>query len=136
MKVLNLKMVAKLILVSSFFVGISIIFAKTNTEKYKNKLISSPDFDLLSKYGCIACHSVDGSKMIGPSFLDLAKGKVKVKNNNGKEKDVVINAEYIRRAIVEPNEEIVVGYRKFSMPEQKHRLKGKDLEKIVKLLTP
>jgi cytochrome c oxidase subunit 2 len=129
-------MVAKLILVSSFFVGISIIFAKTNTEKYKNKLISSPDFDLLSKYGCIACHSVDGSKMIGPSFLDLAKGKVKVKNNNGKEKDVVINAEYIRRAIVEPNEEIVVGYRKFSMPEQKHRLKGKDLEKIVKLLTP
>ncbi len=136
MKVSNLKMVAKLILVSSFFFGISIIFAKTNTEKYKNKLISSPDFDLLSKYGCIACHSVDGSKMIGPSFLDLAKGKVKVKDNNGKEKDVVINAEYIRRSIIEPNEEIVVGYRKFSMPEQKHRLKGKDLEKIVKLLTP
>lgn len=136
MKGLNLKMIAILILVSSLFFGISIIFAKTNIEKYKNKLTSSPDFDLLSKYGCITCHSVDGSRMIGPSFLDLAKGKVKVKDKNGKEKEVIVNAEYIRRAIIEPNEEIVVGYRKFSMPEQKHRLKGNDLEKIVKLLTP
>lgn len=131
-----MKILAILILVSSLFFGISIIFAKTNIEKYKNKLTSSPDFDLLSKYGCITCHSVDGSRMIGPSFLDLAKGKVKVKDKNGKEKEVIVNAEYIRRAIIEPNEEIVVGYRKFSMPEQKHRLKGNDLEKIVKLLTP
>lgn len=131
-----MKILAILILVSSLFFSISIIFAKTNIEKYKNKLTSSPDFDLLSKYGCITCHSVDGSRMIGPSFLDLAKGKVKVKDINGKEKEVIVNAEYIRRAIIEPNEEIVVGYRKFSMPEQKHRLKGNDLEKIVKLLTP
>jgi len=136
MKVSTLKTLMILILISSLIFGVVLLFAKTNTEKYKNKLISSPDFDLLSKYGCITCHSLDGSKMIGPSFLDLAKGKVKVKDSNGKEKEVVVNAEYIRRSIIEPNEEIVVGYRKFSMPEQKHRLKGNDLDKIVKLLTP
>lgn len=87
-------------------------------------------------HACITCHTTDGSKSIGPSFLELAKGKTKIVNDNKKVKEVKIDAAYIRRAIIDPNAEVVQGYRKFSMPEQKSRINKKDLDKLVKLLTP
>jgi cytochrome c oxidase subunit 2 len=56
--------------------------------------------------GCNSCHSVDGSRGVGPSMKDywgserrLADGRV-----------VMADDEYFRRAILEPSAEIVEGY--------------------------
>jgi cytochrome c oxidase subunit 2 len=85
--------------------------------------------------GCINCHSTDGSKITGPSFLDLAKGFTNIKEN-GKIKKVKIDSDYIRESILKPNKKIVSGFRKFSMPEIADDISKNDFEKIIKLLTP
>lgn len=116
------------------------INAKTDEKKkldnFRIKLTSHKDAKLLMTHACITCHTTDGSRSIGPSFLELAKGKTKIVDDKKKVKEVTIDAAYIRRSIIDPNAEIVQGYRKFSMPEQAHRINKQDLEKLVKLLTP
>ena len=91
---------------------------------------------MLIEYGCITCHTTDGSKMMGPSFLELTNGKVTVINAKKKKVEVKIDKNYIRRSIIDPNAEIVEGFRKFSMPENKGKINKADLDKIVNLLTP
>ncbi len=109
---------------------------KNKTDDFRIKLTSHKDAKLLSTYACITCHTTDGSRSIGPSFLELVKGKTNIVDDKKKVREVKIDASYIRKAIIDPNAEIVQGYRKFSMPEQKKRINKQDLEKLVKLLTP
>ncbi|MBY5991756.1 cytochrome c oxidase subunit II [Ferrimonas balearica] len=62
--------------------------------------------DLAQAKGCLACHSVDGSAMIGPTWQGLADSeRVLITGET-----VVADAEYLRRAIVEPAVEVVEGY--------------------------
>lgn len=61
------------------------------------------------KLGCVACHTLDGSKLVGPSFKDMA-GKSRVVVVNGADKEVIATDDYIRESIFNPNKEIVKGY--------------------------
>ena len=72
---------------------------------------------LYQEKGCVACHSVDGSQRAGPSFKGLFGKKEKVLTA-GKERTVVVDEAYIRKYIMEPNVDIVVGYPPI-MPPQK-----------------
>lgn len=103
-------------------------------EAIRNALKNHPKADLLSKKGCIACHSTDGSKKIGPSFLELGHGYVNV-DKDGKMEKVKIDADYIRRSILDPNAEVVEGYSKYMMPEQGSMLSDEELEAIIEILT-
>lgn len=129
-----------LLLLNAFIISIFSLELNADDKKkldnFRIKLTSHKDAKLLMTHACITCHTTDGSRSIGPSFLELAKGKTKIVDDNKKVKEVKIDAAYIRRAIIDPNAEVVQGYRKFSMPEQKHRINKQDLEKLVKLLTP
>jgi len=137
--VLPLKILSLLIL-SIFIVNANsnnaLAADKNKTDDFRIKLTSHKDAKLLSTYACITCHTTDGSRSIGPSFLELVKGKTNIVDDKKKVREVKIDASYIRKAIIDPNAEIVQGYRKFSMPEQKKRINKQDLEKLVKLLTP
>ncbi len=64
---------------------------------------------LLDDHGCTGCHSLDGSKGIGPSLYQLAGQKRKLVIN-GKTSEVTIDAAYLRKAIREPAAELVEGY--------------------------
>jgi cytochrome c oxidase subunit 2 len=61
------------------------------------------------KLGCVACHTLDGNKLVGPSFKDMA-GKSRVVVVNGADKEVIATDDYIRESIFNPNKEIVKGY--------------------------
>ena len=87
--------------------------------------------DLLFQKGCVACHSFDGSRKIGPSFLKLAR-KMAIVITDGEERRVKIDEEYIKKSIIDPNADIVKGYPKFSMTDYSGRLTEKELEDIVK----
>ncbi|MFP4370259.1 MAG: cytochrome c oxidase subunit II [Candidatus Kapaibacterium sp.] len=104
-------------------------------QEFSAYLSGHDDFKLLLENGCISCHSTDGSKMSGPSFAELTK-KERTVLKNGKEKKVKIDSEYIKKSITEPNESIVKGYRRNSMPPQGERLTEEELDRITKLLTP
>jgi cytochrome c oxidase subunit 2 len=64
---------------------------------------------LLENKGCLGCHSIDGSKKIGPTFKGLYGHEVEVLTG-GRERKVVADEEYLRKAILEPSADIVEGY--------------------------
>lgn len=67
--------------------------------------------------GCFACHSTDGRDGLGPTFKGLYNSRVTVVVD-GQEQTVTANEDYLRKAILEPNAQIVKGYQPI-MPSQK-----------------
>jgi len=61
---------------------------------------------LYTAKGCNACHSLDGSRVLGPSFLKVYGAKHKL--TDGSEVDVDDN--YIQESILHPMAKIVAGY--------------------------
>jgi len=68
-----------------------------------------PGLTLLRGTGCLACHSLDGSKLVGPSFAGLYGSQRSVTEGNT-EKTVIADEAYIVSSIYDPNKEIVVGF--------------------------
>lgn len=76
---------------------------------------------------CISCHSIDGSQAIGPSFKDLY-GKSE-QFSNAPPIDVV-DENYLRESIVNPNAKIVLGYAAGQMPSYAN-LPDQELDALV-----
>lgn len=72
--------------------------------------------DLFSRYGCFACHSLDGSVKYGPPLNDLYMKEVSV-IRQGKEKTIVADRKYFTRAITDPDYEKVTEYKSKIMPK-------------------
>lgn len=68
-----------------------------------------PGRALLEKYGCLGCHSLDGTKKVGPTFKGLW-GKSVTVLTNGVERTVTVDEDYLRRSLREPNADVVKGY--------------------------
>jgi cytochrome c oxidase subunit 2 len=67
--------------------------------------------------GCLDCHSLDGSKLVGPTFKGLYGSTIEVVSA-GKQRSVTVDDAYLARAILEPGSDIAVGYRNL-MPAAK-----------------
>ncbi|HUO77150.1 MAG TPA: cytochrome c oxidase subunit II [Thermodesulfovibrionales bacterium] len=78
---------------------------------------------VLESRGCLGCHSMDGSKKIGPTFKGLYGSQVTVLTS-GKERTVTSDEEYLRRSILEPGADIVKGYQNImpALPVTKEEL--------------
>ena len=70
---------------------------------------------LIDEEGCTVCHTSDGSTLVGPTFKGML-GKKKKVLKNGREMEITIDEEYIRKSIKEPNADIVKGFEPI-MPE-------------------
>ncbi len=88
---------------------------------------------ILRAQGCNACHSSDGSKIIGPSYLNLF-GEQQVVVRDGKDVTLTVDEDYIKRAIFEPNVEIVKGYPRDLMQSYEGSLSDDDIAKIIEYL--
>ena len=88
---------------------------------------------ILRAQGCNACHSSDGSKIIGPSYLNLF-GEQQVVERDGKDVTLTVDEDYIKRAIYEPNVEIVKGYPRNLMQSYEGSLSDDDIAKIIEYL--
>lgn len=71
--------------------------------------------ELLKVKACTACHSIDGTKLVGPSYKGLFM-KTETVVSDGREHDVVVDEAYLRKSIKEPMADIVKGYTP-SMPQ-------------------
>jgi cytochrome c oxidase subunit 2 len=67
-----------------------------------------------TQYGCVACHSIDGSRLVGPSWLDLCDGQETM--TDGSTLDVT--DEYLRESILNPDVHVVQGFAPGIMPKQ------------------
>jgi cytochrome c oxidase subunit 2 len=77
--------------------------------------------------GCVACHSLDGSKLVGPTWKGLFGSKVTVLVD-GKETEVTADDDYLKRSIHHPPREIVKGFAP-QMP--KADLKARDVADLT-----
>ncbi len=87
---------------------------------------------LLQVKGCLACHSLDGTAKVGPTLKGIYGRKTTVLTN-GKEHEVTVNEEYIRRSILEPQADIAKGFPPI-MPSQKGLLKDDEINAIIEYL--
>ena len=83
--------------------------------------------------GCFVCHSTDGSRLVGPSYLNLWGSKQKLLRD-GNEATVTVDEAYVTRSIYEPNADIVKGYPKNLMQSFNGVVSKDDLTKIFAYL--
>ena len=66
--------------------------------------------ELLEKHGCLGCHSLDGSRGVGPSFKGLYHSLVTVLEN-GTRLTVTADDAYLRESIRTPAAKVVDGFQ-------------------------
>jgi cytochrome c oxidase subunit 2 len=79
--------------------------------------------------GCTACHGSDGRGGVGPGWVGLAGSTVTLEDGS----QVTADDAYLRRAITDPQAEIVEGYS-VKMPEYPN-LTDEDLDALVAYMT-
>jgi len=105
-------------------------YQETMQSKAKKARPGAPD--LLGAKGCLVCHSVDGTRKIGPTLKGIFMRKVTVVTS-GKEREIVADEEYLRRSIMQPQSDIVKGFPPVMTP-QKDNIAPEDLDIIVEYL--
>ncbi len=90
---------------------------------------------LVSSKGCIACHSADGSKLVGPSYKGIYGMEEKVLDNSagGKVITVKIDDNYLRESIENPTAKVVEGYPP-SMPPYKGLVNEEEIAAIIEYI--
>ncbi len=94
--------------------------------------LESRAFPILKVKGCLACHSFDGSELIGPTFKGLM-GKKEIVITGEVEREIIVDEEYIRTSILNPNRDLVQGYEPL-MPPQKGLITEKELQLLIEYL--
>jgi cytochrome c oxidase subunit 2 len=82
--------------------------------------------DLFAKKACVTCHSLDGSRMTGPTFQELFGSTVTLSDGS----PVTVDEEYLRRSIVDPASQVVAGYEPV-MPTFTGLLTPDDIDALV-----
>jgi cytochrome c oxidase subunit 2 len=79
--------------------------------------------------GCFKCHTVDGTQHIGPTWLDLYGARVRLEDG----RTVAADEAYLTRSMMEPNAEIVAGYKGL-MPTYQGKLTGPEAAAITEFI--
>ena len=78
--------------------------------------------------GCMACHTTDGTDLVGPTWLGLA-GSERVLTTG---ETVIADDAYLRNAIVDPDSQIAEGFEPGQMPANyEETLPSEDIDLIV-----
>ena len=82
--------------------------------------------ELYQSRGCVACHSLDGSAVVGPSFLGVF-GTEKILADGSK---VSADENYIRESLMEPQAKLVKGFAPV-MPTYKGQLSDEEVNVLL-----
>lgn len=85
--------------------------------------------DLMKVKGCTACHSTDGTRLVGPSYKGIF-GRRETVVTAGSERQVEVDEEYLRRSIMEPEADVVKGFPPV-MPPMKDKLTDEQVTMII-----
>ena len=88
---------------------------------------------IMQNIGCFACHSIDGSKLVGPSYKGIWGAEHTVVT--GREtRTVTVDEEYIKKSIYDTNADVVEGYMKGLMVSYEGQLTDDDIVNIIEYL--
>ena len=84
---------------------------------------------LSAEYGCFKCHSVDGTRHIGPSWLDLYLRKEPMEDGS----TLVADEGYLTESMMDPRVKVVKGFQAV-MPTYQGRIPGPEIAAIVEFI--
>jgi cytochrome c oxidase subunit II len=90
----------------------------------------APGLTILKQNACVSCHSLDGSRIVGPSFKGIYGEEVTV-ITDGKERTIKVDDDYIKNSILNPNADVVKGFNPGLMISYKDQLKDEDIQKVI-----
>ncbi|HSR29996.1 MAG TPA: cytochrome c oxidase subunit II [Anaerolineae bacterium] len=84
---------------------------------------------LVSEQGCLSCHSIDGSILVGPSWLGLYGSERQLEDGS----TVVADDTYLLNAILNPGDQVVTDYPNI-MPAAYSFLSDEELSAVVEYI--
>jgi cytochrome c oxidase subunit 2 len=97
-----------------------------NADEFKGMAPADIGAKLYTKYTCNTCHSVDGSKIVGPTFKGIWGREEQITGADA----VKVDENYIRESILNPNAKVVAGYPPV-MPSFKGQLKDEQIDALI-----
>lgn len=88
---------------------------------------------IMQNIGCFACHTLDGTKLVGPSFKGIW-GETQTVVTGKETRQVTVDEEYIKRSIYDPNADVVEGFGKGLMVSYQGQLSEDDVANIIEYL--
>ncbi|MBN2387929.1 MAG: cytochrome c oxidase subunit II [Anaerolineales bacterium] len=85
---------------------------------------------LVQRYGCTACHSIDGSQRTGPTWAGVFESVIPLADGT----TIIADREYLIQSIINPNLHIVEGYNPNVMPSFASVLDQTQVEAIASYL--
>lgn len=82
---------------------------------------------LYTAKGCVACHSLDGSPRVGPSFLKLFGRKTVFSDGT----ELTADENYIQESILHPNKQVVKGFAPNLMPSFDGQLSDSEISGLI-----
>jgi cytochrome c oxidase subunit 2 len=82
------------------------------------------------QFGCAGCHSVDGSKLVGPTWKGLYGSNVSLQDGT----TVVANDDYLHNSIVNPGAQIVQGYPDLMPKTYKDQLNDAQIRALIEYI--
>lgn len=81
---------------------------------------------LYQETGCVTCHSLDGSRKVGPSFQGLYGAKRTTKSGE----TLAADEDYLRQSILHPTRHVTAGYQP-NMPSYRGVLSDSEIESLI-----
>jgi len=83
---------------------------------------------IAARSGCTACHSINGSELVGPTWQGLAGRSVTLANGS----TVTADDAYLEESIVSPNAKVVEGFEPGIMPQDfGTRLTPEEIQSLI-----
>lgn len=97
-------------------------------KKQKEQNSKPPEGDqVFAKYGCTACHAVDGTQGVGPALNGLvARGTETLADGSS----VTVDDNYLRESIMDPNAKVVNGFAP-AMPTFAGRMEDREVTAVI-----
>jgi len=95
-------------------------------EKKGTPSLADRGHEVVEEAGCLACHSLDGSDRVGPSFKGLFGRRVEMSDGSA----ITAGEDYIRESILDPGAKVVKGFQPI-MPTFKGQLKDEEITAVI-----
>jgi cytochrome c oxidase subunit 2 len=85
--------------------------------------------DIAVRHACVACHTLDGQRTLGPSWRGLYLSKVPIEGG----RTLLADEAYLTKSMMEPGADVVAGYQNV-MPTYEGTLDQGDVAALVELI--
>jgi cytochrome c oxidase subunit 2 len=102
---------------------------EVEAEAADEKPLAEQGAEIARAAGCLACHSVDGSAMVGPTWLGLFGSERRLDDGT----TIAADEDYVRNSILEPGTQVVADYPNV-MPAAYTTLTDENLDAIVEYI--